>query len=254
MRKFVRVLVTGEPLAGLATLAGILAFIAVRRPPEPSPNDSTVLGFLSYWWPEILFYLSMAVVLCFLAFSYFRPKPIVVQRHRFTFLRVPGQSPVYPQGSSRVMVSSGEEHFAVQVVGKIFGPELRDVLSHYRRKTRGAGSPPPNPVYVLVSELTRSQEKPLWWPQNRGILAEDGTYEINCFLGGTGIDSAEDGEVFELRTYLPLDPAVAFPPFSCFDSITQLPKSLFLSESLYVTSQRPSAWKAAHSKLLQNPE
>jgi hypothetical protein len=229
MSKFVQILLTGEPLAGVATIAGILAFIAAHRPLDRNPNDSSVWGFLAYWWPELVFYACMFLILLYLGISYFSPKPINIQHHRFTFIRVPGQPPVYPRGSSSVEVFSEEEHFTVQLAGKIFGPELVRVLAHFRTKSAGATpSSSVGMVYMLVSELTRSGEERLWWPQNPVALAEDGSYEANCHLGGTGIDSADNSEVFELRTYIPMDRSVTFQAHSCFDSITGLPKTLFL--------------------------
>jgi len=150
-----------------------------------------------------------------------------------------GQS-VEADGRTQVDVASTREHFEIVVQGQIFGPELKQLKDHF-------GSLNEVRVYILVAEESRPRTRGLCWLQKEefGSLDARGTYVSRAYLGGTGRDKADNGDLFSIRVYIP-DRSIQFADPTAY-ALDQLPKAVFVSEPLYIKTHRPSE---RHGELL----
>jgi hypothetical protein len=95
-------------------------------------------------------------------------------------------------------------------------------------------------VYILVAEESRPRTRGLCWLQKEefGSLDAHGTYVSRAYLGGTGRDKADDGDLFSIRVYIP-DRSIKFVDYTGY-ALDQLPKAVFVSEPLYIKTHRRS--------------
>ena len=226
----------------LAGIAGIVAFAwiglradiksfkdAVSRI-STSPRDwRSYLSFLVVVGPYLLFCMTAVYLV-------WRASSITVKHHAIKSVQAfdkSGNSQPVVQLTT-VELSSSDDHFEVGISGAIFGPELRDIRERY-------GSTSHVKVFAVVSEQTPLAAKQgLVWVQGNefGTLDPIGNYFVKAYLGGTGVDSAKNGDVFLVRIYIPKKQNIDFANASVYDSVDALPAPLFLSEPIYIRCRR----------------
>jgi len=223
-------------VAGLCTIALFLQSTLSARA-SGGKHHNMVVAFLLLWWPDLAVVPVLVFIVLYIWSEVMRSIPVIVEDHRLISITAHGGHSSTVQPDEPVRLTSHEEHFAVLVQGRIRGPELRDLLRHFRIPSSNPGHVTGIPIQIIVSERS-TKFSSRWWPQNAGEFRVDGTYEAPAFLGGTGPDSAKDGSIFELRLLILRRGVACLGPSDVLRSLDELPKHVFLSEPQVVQALR----------------
>jgi hypothetical protein len=220
---------------GIAIIAGLSTVALFLKSAYAVPTGSGgPIGFLARYWPHVTIVPLLLFWLLYIWSEVIRRSGVDVKDHRFVSLTTPVDTVVDVRPDVYVRVTSGDEHFMVVVSGRIRGPELTGILERFRL-SQGSPNPTPIPLQLIVCETTRQFAR--WWPQDPGEFNTDGTYVAPAYLGGKGIDSARDDEVFQLRLLI-LDRSDRCLT-EALESLDETPRHLFLSAPLTVQVRRP---------------
>lgn len=222
-------------VAFLAAVASLVGFVGARLEAHLSGEGGQ--SFLLRWWAEIVFIPAAIIVLAYLLAVVRTRFPLAVSYHRFLTVSVPDEESVPVDHTMLVRIASRAEHFRIDVTGEIYGPDLHEVMKRFNAEVHEAGVDVEVPVQMLVTEIT-SGARDLWWPQDRGEFRSDGTYSSPAYLGGTGPNSAFDGQIFELRVLIPGTWNGWLKHHDQKRALDDLPKHAFLSEALFVQTKR----------------
>jgi len=233
----------------LAAIAGIIAFVWIGARSEVerfkkavdriSKAPGSVLAYLSF-----LLVAAPYLIFCAVAIDLvWQAREITVKHHIIKMVQAGDQS----AGIEPVVeLASRDDHFEVRISGAVFGPELRSIRARYGKM--------PVRVFAVVSEQSAPTKQGLVWVQGNefGTLNQFGDYMVRAYLGGAGIDSAKDGDVFLVRIYIPKKQDMDFSEASVYESFDALPRALFLSEPIYIRCRRPL--QANHKDAAKSPK
>jgi hypothetical protein len=172
-----------------------------------------------------------------------------IEYHRIDFIQSCDSKysePVQMIERKQAIVTSGDEHVKVKIVGKFYGPELdalakKFCLTNPSGNTIQAKRKNTLKVYAAISEKRRPQgpSEFVYVQANEGdLLKEDGTYTIYAYLGGRDVDKAEHGDVFALRVFITEKDRRDSKPYP-LPNIGELAEAIYVSDEYFVVVERP---------------
>jgi hypothetical protein len=189
---------------------------------KSAPEQASIV----FWF--LLPYLLGAAGVLYLFVASLQPQPIVISHHIVREVQGCKGDPVKVDGRTKVPITCSEkEPFSFTVSGQFFGPELEQLRERF-------GTLEAVHMYIVVQEY-RENTRGLVWLQvhGSGNLDSLGQYKSKGYLGGTGNNRAEEGDLFSIMIFIP-DQGAKFKPTPY--SLAELPKPLFLSDPLYITT------------------
>ncbi len=243
---------TGAPLAGLAAIASILAFLLRDR------KENFLINFKKFdlkkiihaLWPDLIFIACLILGLIVLYRSLAR---IQETKHEILTISVPGGDTYAVIGvQGEIKVYSDSIPFKIMIQGQFSVSQLKNIENHYKGFTSCLDSNNFIPLYIWVTERSKSGINNYWWPHKSAInLKSNGTYEAFCLLGGSeNFNTAEDGELFGIKVCIPQDPCEEVKTDGSFYPKIQ-PDPLFISDELPIKTMRSDQWKKQHNPQYQ---
>jgi hypothetical protein len=224
----------------LATISGILAFVwiglrsdlkgfadagaRIKADPRNWGGYGRLFGVAG---PYILFICAAITLIS-------REHRIVVAKYAIKTIQA-DRGPLIRFGTTDV--SSRDEHFHITISGSIAGEEADAIVRKYGTRVR---------VFATVSGPDAITEGLVWVQGNEsGTLDSHGNFQVGAYLGGIGVDSARDGQIFPVRIYIPEEQGIDFQRNSQYDDLKDLPKPVFISSPVFIRCVRPPNRAAA---------
>jgi len=247
LENLINFLETGGPLAGLAAIASILAFLLRRRGKDTKAGkksgDKSSWKYFRKWGPDVLFLVCLAITLGIILLSYRASKRIVDARsHEFLTISVSGGETYSALNvGGELKVHSNSIPFRIVVGGQFSISQIHKVRRIYDKDIHDINSVVP--VYVFVTERSKAGPYNHWWAHKGELdLDSNGKYEVSCYLGWDEEENvAEEGDLFGIRTYIPRN---LFEPIKTDGAFYDLPlpDHIFISEELPIKTMRPDDW------------
>lgn len=240
---------TGAPLAGLAAIASILAFLLRHREGKAfrEIKKLNLCKIIRVLWPDLVFVFALILGLVLMYRSLAGIQETQHEVHTISVLGGHTYSVMGRQGE--ISVDSDSIPFKITICGQFSVSQLREIEAHFENHDSCLDSSESIPIYTWVTERSKAGSGNLWWP-HKGTLNPkwNGSYEVVCLLGGkNNYNIAEDGQLFGIRIYIPKDPCDSIKlADSYYLKIT--PEPLFISRELPIRTMRSDSWQILHGR------